>query len=76
MNLSVIGWYNTYGMGIVDEIRADREAGAKRLEAEYKDRLMAFACRLGADSTEAEALVYRTFEGAVAGIDAYEGRGT
>lgn len=61
-------------MGIVDEIRADREAGAKRLEAEYKDRLMAFACRLGADSTEAEALVYRTFEVAVAGIDAYANR--
>lgn len=50
--------------------------GQNGLEAEYKDRLMAFACRLGADSTEAEALVYRTFEGAVAGIDAYEGRGT
>ena len=50
--------------------------GQNGLEAAYKDRLMAFACRLGADSTEAEALVYRTFEGAVAGIDAYEGRGT
>ena len=30
-------------MAIIDEIRADREAGALRLEREYKPRLLAVA---------------------------------
>ena len=38
---------------IVDEIRKDRENGAKRLEIEYKAGLMAFARRFCADEAEA-----------------------
>ena len=30
-------------MDVVDEIRADREAGALRLEREYKSQLLAYA---------------------------------
>ena len=56
---------------IVDEIRKDRENGAKRLESEYKAGLMAFARRFCADEAEAEALVYRTFSEVIAGIDGY-----
>ena len=56
---------------IVDEIRKDRENGAKRLEIEYKAGLMAFARRFCADEAEAEALVYRTFSEVIAGIDGY-----
>ena len=59
------------GRDIVDEIRKDRENGAKRLESEYKAGLMAFAKRFCADDAEAEALVYRTFAEVVAGIDSY-----
>ena len=56
---------------IVDEIRKDRESGAKRLESEYKVGLMAFARRFCADEAEAEALVYRTFSEVIANIDGY-----
>ena len=56
---------------IVEELRADRENGAKRLENEYKARLMAVALRLCADRALAEALVYRTFEEVVARLDSY-----
>ena len=56
---------------IVEELRADRENGAKRLENECKARLMAVALRLCADRALAEALVYRTFEEVVARLDSY-----
>ena len=49
-------------MDIVDEIRADREAGVIRLEREYKPRLLAVAVRFCPDPQEAEALVYRTMD--------------
>ena len=61
-------------LDIVDEIRKDRENGAKRLESEYKVGLMAFAKRFCADEVEAEALVYRTFSEVIAGIDGYTER--
>ena len=58
-------------MTVVDEIRRDRESGAKRLESEYKAGLMAFARRFCANDFDAEALVYRTFSEVIAGIDGY-----
>ena len=58
-------------MTVVDEIRRDRESGAKRLESEYKAGLMAFARRFCVNDFDAEALVYRTFSEVIAGIDGY-----
>lgn len=57
-------------MNVVDHIRADAEAGARRLEREYKDRLLTVAKRLCPDAVEAEALVWRTFDegGKIAGM--------
>ena len=46
-------------MDIIDEIRADREAGALRLEREYKPRLLAVAARFCSDKKEAEALFHK-----------------
>lgn len=56
---------------LVCQLRADPDNGVKVLEIEYKTRLMAFAMRLGVDSSEAEALVWRTFEEALKSIDSY-----
>ena len=56
---------------IVDEIRNDREKGAKRLESEYKAGLMALARRFCADESNAEELVNRTFAAVVENIDGY-----
>ena len=58
-------------MTVVDEIRNDRESGAKRLEREYKAGLMVFAKRFCNDESEAEALVYRTFSEVIVGINGY-----
>ncbi len=48
-------------MDIVEELRQNREAGARRLESEYKVGLVSFARRLCADPSDAEELVNRTF---------------
>ena len=48
-------------MEVWQEILEDEEAGAKRLVAEYKDRLTAAARYLVRDDSEAEDLVFRTF---------------
>ena len=48
-------------MTIVEELRKDRESGARRLESEYKAGLMILARRLYADPSDAEELVNRTF---------------
>lgn len=56
-------------MTIVEELRTDRESGARRLEAEYKAELMALARRFCADEGDAEELVNRTFAAVVEGID-------
>ena len=49
-------------IGIVQEILQDREKGATRLVAEYRERLYGVAIALCNDVAEAEDLVFRTFE--------------
>ena len=56
---------------IVDEIRSNREKGAKLLENEYKAGLMALARRFCSDESDAEDLVNRTFAIVVEKIDSY-----
>ena len=56
-------------MDIISEIRNAPEEGAKRLEREYKARLMAVAMNLCGDKSEAEALVYDTMGKAVSQIE-------
>ena len=58
-------------MDIVEELRQDREKGARRLESEYKAGLMSLAQRFCHDSGDAEELVNRTFAAVVEGIDDY-----
>ena len=58
-------------MDIVEEIRTNRESGARRLESEYKAGLMTLARRFCHDSGDAEELVNRTFAAVVEGIDDY-----
>ncbi len=58
-------------MTIVDELRKDRENGAKRLESEYRAGLMTLARRFCGDEGDAEELVNRTFAAVVNGIDDY-----
>ena len=58
-------------MTIVEEIRKDRESGAKRLEAEYKAGLMTLARRFCTDPSDAEELVNATFAAVVDSIDNY-----
>ena len=58
-------------MTIVEELRQNRESGAKRLEAEYKAGLMALARRFCDDESDAAELVNRTFAAVVEGIDDY-----
>ncbi len=61
-------------MDIVEELRNNRENGAKRLEIEYKVGLMTMARRFYVDETDAEELVNRTFAAVVDGIDGYLAR--
>lgn len=58
-------------MNVVEDIKANREIGAKRLESEYKAGLMAVARCFCADESDAEELVYRTFSNVISGIDGY-----
>ena len=58
-------------MTIAEEIRTDRESGARRLESEYKAGLMTLARQFCADEGDAEELVNRTFSAVVDGIDEY-----
>ena len=58
-------------MDIVEELRANPEAGAKRLESEYKAGLMTLAIRFLPDVRDAEELVNRTLSAVVSGIDGY-----
>ena len=57
-----------------EEITADRQAGAKRLVAEYGDRLFTAACRIVQNETDAEDLVFRTFERVLARIGQFSSR--
>ena len=61
-------------MDIVEELRNNRENGAKRLEIEYKVGLMTMARRFYVDESDAEELVNRTFAAVVDGIDGYLAR--
>ena len=58
-------------MDIVEEIRRDRESGAKRLVSEYRAGLLTLALRFCNDASDAEELVNRTFAEVVANIDRY-----
>ncbi len=58
-------------VGIVEAIRKDGTTGAVRLVAEYKDRLYRVALGLCGNTSEAESLVFRTFEQVIAKIDHY-----
>lgn len=63
-------------MELYEEIRADREAGARRLVEEYRSRLMGMAMGLTKSSHEAEDLVFRTFERVILKIDDYKPTGS
>ncbi|MBR4612030.1 MAG: hypothetical protein IKO40_04865, partial [Kiritimatiellae bacterium] len=58
-------------MDIVEEIRTDRERGAKRLEAEYRNGLLTLARRLCHDPGDAAELVNSTFAEVIANVDNY-----
>ena len=58
-------------MTIIEELRQNRESGARRLEAEYKAGLMTLARRFCVDEGDAAELVNRTFAAVVEGIDDY-----
>ena len=57
------------------EIRKDLEGGAKRLVSEYGDRLFAAAILLCRNETDAEELVFRTFDQAIRKIGKYRETG-
>ena len=63
-------------MEIYEEIRVDRELGARRLVAEYRPRLEAAAMLLCRDAHEAEDLVFRAFERAIERIDDFRPTGS
>ena len=56
-------------ISIIDEILQDREKGAARLVAEYGERLYGVAMALCKDASEAEDLVFRTFEQVLDKVD-------
>lgn len=57
---------------IAQAILQDREKGASRLEAEYRDRLYSAAYAMCHDANEAEDLVFRTIERVLDKIETYE----
>ena len=60
---------------IWEELRTDRESGARRLVAEYGNRLYAAALFLCKNAADAEELVFRTLEQAARHIAQYEPKG-
>ena len=62
-------------MEIWQEIRKDQESGAKRLVSAYGDRLFAAAALLCRNDSDAEELVFRTFEQAIRKVDTFEPTG-
>ena len=60
---------------IWEELRTDCESGARRLVAEYGNRLYAAALFLCKNAADAEELVFRTLEQAVGHIAQYEPKG-
>ena len=61
-------------MDIWTEIARDRERGARRLVAEYGDRLLTAAFQMTQNRADAEDLAFRTFAQVVSKIDTYAGR--
>ena len=59
---------------IAETILRDREKGASRLEAEYRERLYSVAFQLCHDADESEDLVFRTIERVIVKIETYEER--
>jgi len=59
-------------MEVWAEIRSDKEKGAKRLVAEFWDRLFGASLVLCKDEHAAEDLVFRTFSQVIAKIDQYD----
>ena len=53
---------------------ADKAAGARRLVAEYGDRLYETAVRLCGNEKDAEDYVFRAFERAISRIHQFSGR--
>ncbi len=62
-------------MEIWQEIRKNGENGAKRLVSEYGNRLFVAAILLCSDESEAEELVFRTFERVIKKIGQYKPTG-
>lgn len=67
LNLSHVG-----DMEIWQEIKKDREAGARRLVAEYGNRLYAAAVLLSSHDHDAEELTFRTLDQAVKKIHLFD----
>ena len=63
-------------MEIYEQIRADREEGARRLVGEYRTRLQAAAMLLCGNAHTAEDLVFRAFEKAINRIDDFRPTGS
>ena len=59
-------------MEVWEEIAVDANAGARRLVAEYGDRLYGASVALCHDAHAAEDLVFRTFEQAIGRVATYE----
>ena len=56
---------------LADEIRHNPATGARRLVAEYRDRLYQVAYRLCLNAADAEDLTFRTFQRAIERIGSY-----
>ena len=56
---------------LIEELKQNRELGAKRLVGEYRAGLLVLAQRLCNDAGDAEELVNRTFAAAIDGIDGF-----
>ena len=63
-------------MDLVDEIRLRPAAGARRLVAEYRDRLYQVAYRLCLNAADAEDLSFRTLQRAIERIGSYRPGGS
>ena len=63
-------------MEIADEIKQRPEAGARRLVAEYRERLYQVAYRLCLNAADADDLVFRTMQRAMERIGGYRPTGS
>ena len=61
-------------MDLVDEIKLRPADGARRLVAEYRERLYQVAYRLCLNDADAEDLTFRTLARAVERIDSFDGK--